>query len=101
LEVTRVGQALERRVLELREQHARNRAIVEEYRAYILPETERAYRKYLERFKDEESSFSRVKSSQGSYRDRSLEYLDALLNLRRAEVDLSTLDLSGTEDTKN
>jgi outer membrane protein, heavy metal efflux system len=89
-ELERLELSLRGRFAEAQERQRSYQAIVSEYAEEALTEARSAYEKYWKRFENEESSFSRVTTAQENYSDVTSQYLDALLELRRVEVDLST-----------
>lgn len=68
-----------------------SRARVEIYRDRLIPTARRAFELYLGRFREEEASYSRVSSSLGSYIESSVQYVEALIELRRVEAAIGGL----------
>jgi cobalt-zinc-cadmium efflux system outer membrane protein len=58
----------------------------EEYRKSILPEAREAYQLYLESFQKRRAAWPQVLVAQRTYFQTSVEYIEALEELRRAEV---------------
>jgi cobalt-zinc-cadmium efflux system outer membrane protein len=99
--------AEERRVeLSLRQrlarQYARYRtasAVVQSYRKATLPEAREAYELYLESFQKRRAAWPQVLVAQRTYFQISVEYIEALEELRRAEVAiLGLLLVDGLDD---
>jgi cobalt-zinc-cadmium efflux system outer membrane protein len=85
-EVRRVELSLRQR---LAREYARYRtaaARADEYRKSILPEAREAYQLYLESFQKRRAAWPQVLVAQRTYFQISVEYIDALEELRRAEV---------------
>lgn len=90
LEVERIEVEQRTRLADALDRQRRFAATVDQYVREILPEARRAYEIYWQRYQDEEASFSRVTSAHDNYLDAQREYLSAVVELRRVEVDLST-----------
>jgi cobalt-zinc-cadmium efflux system outer membrane protein len=85
-EVGRVELSLRQR---LSRQYARYRtalALVENYRRTSLPKAREAYELYLESFRNRRAAWPQVLVAQRTYFQISVDYVDALEQLRRAEV---------------
>jgi cobalt-zinc-cadmium efflux system outer membrane protein len=61
-------------------------AVVEEYRKYAIPEAREAYELYLDSFNKRRAAYPQVLIAQRNYFQISVTYIDALEQLRRAEV---------------
>lgn len=85
-EVARVELSLRQR---LARQHARYRtalATVEAYRKHNLPEAKEAYELYLDSFRKRRAAWPQVLVAQRTYFQISVDYIEALDEMRRAEV---------------
>jgi cobalt-zinc-cadmium efflux system outer membrane protein len=98
-EVRRVELSLRER---LARQYARYRtasATAEEYRKSTLPEAREAYELYLDSFRKRRAAWPQVLVAQRTYFQASVEYIEALEELRRAEVAiLGLLLVDGTDE---
>ena len=64
---------------------------VRRYREEILPRARRAYELYLKSFRKEDAGYSRVQSSQSAYVHVYINYVNELLELRRAQTAIEGL----------
>jgi cobalt-zinc-cadmium efflux system outer membrane protein len=98
-EVSRVELSLQQR---LARQYARYRtalAVVENYRKDNLPEAREAYELYLDSFRKRRAAWPQVLVAQRTYFQISVDYVEALDELRRAEVAiLGLLLVDGLEE---
>jgi cobalt-zinc-cadmium efflux system outer membrane protein len=63
-------------------------ATVEEYRDHTLPGAREAYALYLDAFRNPRAAWPQVLVAQRTYFQSSVDYVRALEQLRRAEVDI-------------
>lgn len=98
-EVGRVELSLRQR---LARQYARYRtaqALIETYRAGVLPEAREAYQLYLESFRARRAAWPQVLVAQRTYFQISVDYVQALSELRRAQITiLGLLLVDGLEE---
>lgn len=87
-DVVRVELSLRQRLAKTFARYQTNRTTVEEYRQHILPETKEAYLLYVDSFQKRRAAWPQVLVAQRSYFQANVEYLEALVDLRRAEVAL-------------
>jgi cobalt-zinc-cadmium efflux system outer membrane protein len=66
-------------------------AFVENYRKYNLPEAREAYELYLDAFRKRRAAYPQVLIAQRNYFQISVEYVEALEQLRRAEATIQGL----------
>ncbi len=94
LEVTRVELSLRQRFAKEYARYKTALTVVENYRKFNLPEAKEAYELYLESFKKRRAAYPQVLIAQRSYFQISVEYVEALERLRRAEVTIRGLLLT-------
>jgi outer membrane protein, heavy metal efflux system len=87
----RVRRELEQQWADSRDSYQRAALNAHTYAVTILPAAQQAYEKYLERYREEKTSYSRAESAQLDLADRMAEYLEHLHQLRRAEAELAAL----------
>jgi cobalt-zinc-cadmium efflux system outer membrane protein len=85
-EVGRVELSLRQRLARAYARYRTAQAVVQSYREGNLPEARRAYELYLESFRGRRAAWPQVLVAQRTYFQISVEYVDALEQLRRAEV---------------
>ena len=77
-EVRRVELALRTRLAARFQEYARARALVERYRASVIPKAQKAYELYLARFREMGAAYPQVLVAQRTLGQVRAEYLDAL-----------------------
>jgi cobalt-zinc-cadmium efflux system outer membrane protein len=87
-EVCRVELSLRQRLARSYARYRTAQALVKEYREHSLPEAKEAYELYLDSFKKRRAAWPQVLVAQRTYFQISVDYADALDQLRRAEVAL-------------
>src|SRR5207248_2811288 len=85
-EIGRVELSLRQRLARAYARYETARAVVELYRDHNLPDARRAYELYLESFRRRRAAWPQVLVAQRTYFQISVDYADALDQLRRAEV---------------
>jgi len=90
-EVARVELSLRRRLADAFSRYETSRASVHDYRERSLPTSRRAYEMYQEYFKNRRAAWPQVLVAQRTYSQMSNDYANALLDLRRAEVEIRGL----------
>lgn len=90
-ELQRVQYSLRDRLAGVYAEYVNNRTIVEAYRETVLPQTQEAYELYLESFQQQRAAWPQVLIAQRNYIQARIEYVEASLTLRRAEVALEGL----------
>jgi cobalt-zinc-cadmium efflux system outer membrane protein len=94
-EVTRVQLDLKRRLSETFTRYQTARDEVESFRTEMLPKMNKAYDLYAEQFKARRAAFPQVLVAQRGVYQLNDEYTKALLEVRRAEVEIRGLLLVG------
>jgi cobalt-zinc-cadmium efflux system outer membrane protein len=87
-EVTRVELSLRQRLAREYARYRTARAVVEEYRKHSLPDAKEAYEAYLDSFNKRRAAWPQVLVAQRTYFQLSDDYIQALEQVRRAEVTL-------------
>ena len=90
-EVARVELTLRRRLADAFSRYETARASVQDYRERSLPTSRRAFELYQEYFKKRRAAWPQVLVAQRTYFQLSDDYANALLDLRRAEVEIRGL----------
>ncbi len=90
-EVARVELSLRRRLAEAFSRYETARESVRDYREQSLPTSRRAYEMYQEYFKNRRAAWPQVLVAQRTFSQMSNDYANALLDLRRAEVEIRGL----------
>ncbi len=90
-EVARVELTLRRRLADAFSRYETARESVRDYREQSLPTSRRAYELYQEYFKKRRAAWPQVLVAQRTYSQMSDDYLNAVLDLRRAEVEIRGL----------
>src|SRR5262249_48972951 len=85
-EMDRVELSLRQRLAQTYAQYRIARTTVENYRQHILPDAKEAYDLYLASFRARRAAWPQVLVAQRTYFQVSVEYTQALEQLRRAEV---------------
>jgi outer membrane protein, heavy metal efflux system len=85
-ELCRVELALRQRLARAYARYRTALAVVENYRKYNLPEAKEAYELYLDSFRRRRAAWPQVLVAQRTYFQISVDYTEALDQLRRAEV---------------
>lgn len=90
-EVTRVELSLRRRFADAFSRYETARESVRDYREQSVPTSRRAYELYQEYFKKRRAAWPQVLVAQRTYSQMSDDYANALLDLRRSEVEIRGL----------
>ena len=90
-EVARVELTLRRRLADAFSRYETARESVRDYREQSLPTSRRAFELYQEYFKQRRAAWPQVLVAQRTYSQLSDDYANALLDLRRAEVEIRGL----------
>jgi len=90
-EVARVELTLRRRLADAFSRYETARASVEDFREHSLPTSRRAFELYQDYFKKRRAAWPQVLVAQRNYFQLSDDYANALLDLRRAEVEIRGL----------
>lgn len=90
-EAARVELALRRRLAEVFARYQSALNAVQEYQKHILPETRESYQLYAESFRARRAAWPQVLVAQRTYFQSAVEYVEALVELRRLEVAISGL----------
>ena len=90
-EVRRIELSLQRRLAEVFNRYQTAINTVEEYRKHVLPQEGEAYKLYLESYRTRRAAWPQVLVAQRTYVQANLEYLAALVEVRRLEVALAGL----------
>lgn len=90
-EVTRVELSLRRRLADAFSRYETARASVQDYREQSVPTSRRAYELYQAYFKQRRAAWPQVLVAQRTYSQMSNDYANAVLDLRRAEVEIRGL----------
>jgi cobalt-zinc-cadmium efflux system outer membrane protein len=85
-ELCRVELSLRQRLARAYERYHSARTVVETYRKENLPDAKEAYELYLESFRKRRAAWPQVLVAQRTYFQMSVEYTEALDEMRRAEV---------------
>ncbi len=85
-ELGRVELSLRQRLSRQYARYRTARSVVESYRKDNLPDARRAYELYLESFRRRRAAWPQVLVAQRTYFQISVDYVDALEEMRRAEV---------------
>jgi cobalt-zinc-cadmium efflux system outer membrane protein len=85
-EVGRVELSLRQRFARTYARYRTALAVVEEYRTNILPEAKQAYELYLDSFRNRTAAWPQVLVAQRTYFQLSVDYVQALEQLRRSET---------------
>jgi len=85
-DMARVELSLRERLSRTYARYRTARALVDSYRAASLPESKEAYGLYLDAFRRQRAAWPQVLVAQRSYFQISVAYIDALEQMRRAEV---------------
>lgn len=93
-EVTRVELSLRQRFADAQARYKVAQASAEEYRAEILPRAREAYELLLESFRARRAAWPQVLVAERTWFQLSAEYLEALHDLRRADVEITGLLLT-------
>lgn len=88
-ELRRVELSIRQRLAEAYKQHGTALVTVEEYSKNILPQSREVYELYLESFRNRRAAWPQVLVAQRGYFEAATEYLEALVDARRAEVALN------------
>lgn len=97
-EVGRVELALTRRLAQAYARYKTALAVVETYRKHNVPESREAFELYLESFQRRRAAYPQVLIAQRNFFQITSEYVEALDQLRRAEVEIRGLLLvDGTD----
>lgn len=94
-EVTRVQLDLQRRLSDAFTRYKTSRDEVESFKTEVLPKANKAYDLYVEQFKARRAAFPQVLVAQRTVYQLNDEYTKALLEFRRAEVEIRGLLLTG------
>jgi cobalt-zinc-cadmium efflux system outer membrane protein len=98
-ELCRVELSLRQRLARAYAQYRTAQAVVENYRKDSLPEAKEAYELYLDSFRKRRAAWPQVLVAQRTYFQISVDYTEALDQLRRAEVAiLGLLLVDGLEE---
>jgi cobalt-zinc-cadmium efflux system outer membrane protein len=98
-DVARVELFLRQRLARTYGSYRTARSVVESYRKETLPEAKEAYELYLDSFKRRRAAYPQVLIAQRNYLQISVEYVQALEQLRRSEVAiLGLLLVDGLEE---
>ena len=90
-EVCRVELSLRRRLAEAFHRYQNERESVEDYRANSLPKAQKAYDLYLDYFRKRRAAWPQVLVSKRTLAQLQEEYITALIDLRRAEIEIRGL----------
>jgi cobalt-zinc-cadmium efflux system outer membrane protein len=90
-EVARVELSLRRRLADAFSRYETARASVQDFRERSLPTSRRAFELYQDYFKKRRATWPQVLVAQRTYFQLSDDYANALLDLRRAEVEIKGL----------
>jgi cobalt-zinc-cadmium efflux system outer membrane protein len=90
---------LQRRLAETFERYANARSQVERYRQEILPAADESLELTRTLYSSGETNYTTLLTSQRTFSQTHLNYLDAVLNLRVAEVEIEGLLCGGQEST--
>jgi cobalt-zinc-cadmium efflux system outer membrane protein len=93
-EVARVELVLRRRLADAFTQYQNSLQSVEDYRANTLPKARQAYELYQDYFKKRRATWPQVLVAERNYFQYTEEYINALIDLRRAEVEINGLLLT-------
>jgi cobalt-zinc-cadmium efflux system outer membrane protein len=85
-ELGRVELSLRQRLARAYARYRTARAVVDSYRQHNLPEAKEAYELYLDSFRKRRAAWPQVLVAQRTYFQISVDYVQALEQLRRAEV---------------
>jgi cobalt-zinc-cadmium efflux system outer membrane protein len=85
-ELCRVELSLRQRLARAYARYRTSLALVENYRKYNLPEAKEAYESYLDSFRQRRAAWPQVLVAQRTYFQISVDYVQALEQLRRSEV---------------
>jgi cobalt-zinc-cadmium efflux system outer membrane protein len=85
-DLTRVELSLRQRLARTYARYQTARAVVQSYREENLPEARQAYELYLASFRSRRAAWPQVLVAQRTYFQLSVDYVEALEQLRRAEV---------------
>jgi cobalt-zinc-cadmium efflux system outer membrane protein len=85
-EVGRVELSLRQRLARAYARYRTAQAVVQSYREGNLPEARQAYELYLDSFRNRRAAWPQVLVAQRTYFQMSVDYVEALEQLRRAEV---------------
>lgn len=97
-EIARVELVLRRRLADAFTQYQNGLQSVEDYRANTLPKARQAYELYQDYFKKRRATWPQVLVSERNYYQYTEEYINALIDLRRAEVEINGLLLTNGLD---
>jgi cobalt-zinc-cadmium efflux system outer membrane protein len=92
--VQRLELSLRSRFAAAFERYSTARTTAEEYGTEILPQSYEAFTLYADAFRKHNAAYPQVLIAQRSYFEASVDYLDALSELRTAEVELNGLLLT-------
>jgi cobalt-zinc-cadmium efflux system outer membrane protein len=90
-EVARVELSLRKRFADAATRYRTARAIAEEYRKEILPKAREAYELLLKSFRDRRAAWPQVLVAERTWFQLSVEYLESLHELRKADVEVRGL----------
>lgn len=93
LDLDRVRLGLRQRLARDLNHHQTSLSNVRRYREVILPRARRAFDLYLEDFRDEDASSSRVQAARAAYVEARIKYVRELLEMRSAEVAIDGLQV--------
>ena len=85
-EIERLELALRKRLADVFARYESARNTVHEYRQHILPETNEAFELYLESFRDRRAPWQQVVMAQQDFFAANIDYVQALNEVRHAEV---------------
>ncbi len=85
-EVCRVELSLRQRMARTYARYRTASAVVEEYRRHSLPDAKEAYELYLDSFRNRTAAWPQVLVAQRTYFQISVDYVEALEQLRRSET---------------
>ncbi|HEY8506011.1 MAG TPA: TolC family protein [Gemmataceae bacterium] len=92
--VTRVELSLRRRFADAAARYEAARVTADGYRTEMLPKAKEAYELMLESFRNRRAAWPQVLVAARNYTEFSLDYLEALRDLRKAEVEITGLLLT-------
>jgi cobalt-zinc-cadmium efflux system outer membrane protein len=92
-EVARIELFLRKRFAEAFAEYESALLLATTYRAEALPKADEAYRLYLQSFQERRAAWPQVVNAQREYYELYEEYLDNLLEARRAEARISAMFL--------
>lgn len=93
-EVTRVELSLRKRFADVATRYRTAHASAEEYRKEVLPKAKEAYELLLESFRNRRAAWPQVLVAERTWFQLQVEYLEALHELRRADVEIRGLLLA-------